>query len=79
MLSRRADLHDFGRDILPRRLKTDRVVAYNFSDNEVLGAGFQRGTGLHWRTWALFRPMWQANMDLLGDTPPQIWESGMAD
>jgi len=28
--------HDFGRDILPRLLRTDRVLAYNFQDNEGL-------------------------------------------
>ncbi|HNA46074.1 MAG TPA: glucose-1-phosphate adenylyltransferase [Nitrospira sp.] len=61
--------HDFGRDILPRRLKTDRVMAYNFLDNEVPGVGYHEEPA-YWRDVGTIQAYWQANMDLLGDTPP---------
>lgn len=61
--------HDFGRDILPRLLKTDRVMAYNFLDNEVPGIAYYEEPG-YWRDVGTIQAYWQANMDLLGDTPP---------
>lgn len=60
--------HDFGRDILPRRLKTDRVMAYNFLDNEVPGVAYYEEPG-YWRDVGTIEAYWQANMDLLGETP----------
>lgn len=61
--------HDFGRDILPRLLRTDRVMAYNFLDNEVPGIAYYEEPG-YWRDVGTIQAYWQANMDLLGDTPP---------
>jgi len=61
--------HDFGRDILPRRIKTDRVIAYNFLDNEVPGVAYYEEPA-YWRDVGTIEAYWQANMDLLGDTPP---------
>ena len=60
--------HDFGRDILPRRLKTDQVMAYNFHDNEIPGVAAYEEPG-YWRDVGTIQAYWQANMDLLGDTP----------
>jgi glucose-1-phosphate adenylyltransferase len=60
--------HDFGRDILPRRLKTDRVMAYNFLDNDVPGVAYYEEPG-YWRDVGTIQAYWEANMDLLGDTP----------
>ncbi len=61
--------HDFGRDILPHRIKPDRVMAYNFLDNEVPGVGY-REEAAYWRDVGTVQAYWQANMDLLGDAPP---------
>lgn len=60
--------HDFGRDILPRLIKTDRVMAYNFLENEVPGVAYHEEAG-YWRDVGTLQAYWQANMDLLGDTP----------
>ena len=60
--------HDFGRDILPRLLHTDRVMAYNFQDNEVPGRPSHEEQA-YWRDVGTVLAYWQANMDLLGDTP----------
>ena len=60
--------HDFGRDILPRLLRTERVMAYNFQDNEVPGIAYYEEPG-YWRDVGTVQAYWQANMDLLGDTP----------
>jgi glucose-1-phosphate adenylyltransferase len=61
--------HDFGRNILPRLLRTDRVMAYNFQDNDVPGIAYYEEPG-YWRDVGTIQAYWQANMDLLGDTPP---------
>lgn len=61
--------HDFGRGILPRLLRTDRVMAYNFLDNDVPGIAYYEEPG-YWRDVGTIQAYWQANMDLLGDTPP---------
>ncbi len=61
--------HDFGRDILPRLLRMNRVMAYNFQDNEVPGTAYHEEPG-YWRDVGTLQAYWQANMDLLGDTPP---------
>ncbi len=60
--------HDFGRDILPRLIKTNRVMAYNFLENEVPGVAYHEEAG-YWRDVGTIQAYWQANMDLLGDTP----------
>jgi glucose-1-phosphate adenylyltransferase len=64
-----AGSHDFGRDILPRLLATHQVMAYNFQDNEVPGVADYEEQG-YWRDVGSIQAYWQANMDLLGDTPP---------
>ena len=66
--ARNGGSHDFGRDILPRRLKTDRVMAYNFLDNDVPGVAYYEEPG-YWRDVGTIEAYWQANMDLLGDNP----------
>lgn len=60
--------HDFGRDILPRLLQSDRVMAYNFQENKVPGITYYEEPG-YWRDVGSIQAYWQANMDLLGDTP----------
>ncbi|MCC2642540.1 MAG: ADP-glucose pyrophosphorylase [Nitrospira sp.] len=60
--------HDFGRDILPRLLQSDRVMAYNFHDNEIPGIASYEEPG-YWRDVGTVKAYWQANMDLLGETP----------
>jgi glucose-1-phosphate adenylyltransferase len=60
--------HDFGRDILPRLLQSDRVMAYNFQDNEIPAVAYYEEQG-YWRDVGTIKAYWQANMDLLGDTP----------
>lgn len=60
--------HDFGRDILPRLLHTSRLVAYNFRENEIPGLRYYEEVG-YWRDVGTIQAYWQANMDLLGDTP----------
>ncbi len=63
-----AGSHDFGRDILPRLIKTNRVMAYNFLENEVPGVAYHEEAG-YWRDVGTIQAYWQANMDLLGETP----------
>jgi len=66
--ARRDGSHDFGRDILPRLLKTDRVMAYNFHDNEIPGVEYYEEPA-YWRDVGTLQAYWQANMDLLGTAP----------
>jgi glucose-1-phosphate adenylyltransferase len=66
--AKRGGSHDFGRDILPRLLQTDRVMAYNFQNNDVPGTAYHEEQG-YWRDVGTVQAYWQANMDLLGDTP----------
>jgi len=61
--------HDFGRAILPRLLQTHRVMAYNFQDNNIPGIAYHEEPS-YWRDVGTVQAYWQANMDLLGDTPP---------
>ena len=63
-----ASSHDFGRDILPRLLGTHRVMAYNFQENEVPGVAHYEEPA-YWRDVGSIQAYWQANMDLLSDTP----------
>jgi len=60
--------HDFGRDILPRLLQSERVMAYNFQDNEIPAVAYYEEQG-YWRDVGTIKAYWQANMDLLGETP----------
>ena len=60
--------HDFGRDILPNLVKSHKVVAYNFLDNEVPGLKTCEEHG-YWRDVGTLEAYWKAHLDLLGDNP----------
>lgn len=64
----REGTHDFGRDILPRLLREERVMAYNFRDQDIPGLNYYEEPA-YWRDVGTISAYWQANMDLLGDTP----------
>ncbi|KAA0224372.1 hypothetical protein EDM76_13165, partial [bacterium] len=61
--------HDFGKDILPRLLHRERVMAYNFQDNEIPGLAYYEEPG-YWRDVGTVESYWAANMDFLSPTPP---------
>ncbi len=63
-----AGTHDFGRDIIPSLLKSHRVLAYDFMDNAVPGIHPYEEWG-YWRDVGTMEAYWQANMDVLGETP----------
>lgn len=54
--------HDFGRDILPRAVREDRVSAFAFVD--------EKGEPGYWRDVGTLDAYWQAHMELLSATPP---------
>ena len=60
--------HDFGKDILPLLTKTHRVLAYDFLKNVVPGIHPYEEWG-YWRDVGTIDAYWQANMDVLGETP----------
>lgn len=60
--------HDFGRDILPRMIKTDRAMAYNFLDNQVPGVTPYEEQG-YWRDIGTLEAYWEAHLDILGEHP----------
>jgi glucose-1-phosphate adenylyltransferase len=60
--------HDFGRDILPSLIKSHHVLAYDFLDNVVPGVHPYEEWG-YWRDVGTLDAYWQANMDVLGETP----------
>lgn len=60
--------HDFGKDILPRLIRQECVMAYNFQENDIPGLAYYEEPG-YWRDVGTIPAYWQANMDLLGDTP----------
>ena len=60
--------HDFGRDIIPSLLRTRRVLAYNFLENEIPGIKPYEERG-YWRDVGTLDAYWQAHMDLLGEAP----------
>ena len=51
----RSSAHDFGKDVIPRMVGTDRVFAYQFND--------------YWRDVGTIASYWEANMGLLNDPP----------
>lgn len=63
-----AGTHDFGRDIIPSLIKSHRVLAYDFLDNAVPGIHPYEEWG-YWRDVGTMEAYWQANMDVLGETP----------
>jgi glucose-1-phosphate adenylyltransferase len=58
-----ASTHDFGRDLVPAAVDTVGVAAHAFRDPATGCAGY-------WRDVGTIDSYWQANMDLLADTPP---------
>jgi glucose-1-phosphate adenylyltransferase len=64
----RAGSHDFGRDILPQLIRTHRVVAYNFLDNQIPGLKPYEERG-YWRDVGTLDAYWQAHMDIVSDSP----------
>jgi glucose-1-phosphate adenylyltransferase len=51
----RGSAHDFGKDVIPRMVGTDRVFAYRFTD--------------YWQDVGTIASYWDANMGLLSDPP----------
>jgi len=54
--------HDFGKDIIPRVIKTHKVGAYRFRDPD--------GRQGYWRDVGTVDAFWEANHELVGVTPP---------
>jgi glucose-1-phosphate adenylyltransferase len=55
--------HDFGKDIIPRVLERYRVVAHPFRDP-------RSGEQAYWRDVGTLDAFWEANLELIGVTPP---------
>jgi glucose-1-phosphate adenylyltransferase len=54
--------HDFGRNIIPAMMKSSRVCAYNFIDEN-------RKEAKYWRDVGTIDAYWEANMDLVSVDP----------
>jgi len=54
--------HDFGKNIIPQMMKTNRVCAYNFKDENKKEAKY-------WRDVGTIEAYWEANMDLVSVDP----------
>ncbi len=54
--------HDFGKDLLPKLIKTGHVFAYNFKDENKKEAKY-------WRDVGTIDAYWEANMDLVSVDP----------
>ena len=59
---------DFGKDLLPRLIQTQRVFAYDFSENRVPGVRDYEEPG-YWRDVGTIDAYFQAHQDLLGAEP----------
>jgi glucose-1-phosphate adenylyltransferase len=59
--------HDFGRDILPRIVKTEEVYAYDFQTNKIPGEPPDQVT--YWRDVGTIEAYYEANMDLRAVSP----------
>ncbi len=55
--------HDFGKDIIPGILADHRVMAYTFRDP-------RSGDAAYWRDVGTVDAFWEANLELIGVTPP---------
>jgi glucose-1-phosphate adenylyltransferase len=55
--------HDFGKDIIPGVLDRYRVMAYTFRDP-------RSGEQAYWRDVGTVDAFWEANLELIGVTPP---------
>lgn len=60
--------HDFGHNIIPRLVSTDRVFAYDFSTNVIRGE--PKNSRGYWRDVGTLDSYFEANMDLISVTPP---------
>lgn len=57
-----ASEHDFGKNIIPHVIRTSRVIAYPFRDEET-------GKQAYWRDVGTVDAFWKANLELIGITP----------
>lgn len=55
--------HDFGKDIIPDVIRRYRVMAYPFRDPK-------SGAQAYWRDVGTVDAFWEANLELIGVTPP---------
>lgn len=60
--AKRNSAHDFGKNIIPSMVGSGRVFAYNFKHGN-------RNDNVYWRDIGLLDAYWEANMDLVSDTP----------
>jgi glucose-1-phosphate adenylyltransferase len=60
--------HDFGRDILPCAIGSHRILAYDFFQNRIPGLKPHEEPA-YWRDVGTLEAYWQANMDILGESP----------
>jgi glucose-1-phosphate adenylyltransferase len=65
--AKRSSSHDFGKDVIPAMIDSDRVFAYPFEDENRSGPAYWRDIG---RLDAYF----DANMDLVSPTPHFVLE-----
>jgi glucose-1-phosphate adenylyltransferase len=71
---RRGDT-DFGRDILPRLCQTERLYAYDFSENEVPGVQEYEERG-YWRDVGTLAALAAAQQDAMGQRPRfNVWNA----
>jgi glucose-1-phosphate adenylyltransferase len=59
--------HDFGGDVLPRLVESDRVFVYDFSTNDV--PGMAETERAYWRDVGSIDAYWQASQDLVSVSP----------
>lgn len=59
----RESTHDFGKDIIPGVIGRYRIVAHSFRDP-------RSGEQAYWRDVGTLDAFWQANLELIGVTPP---------
>jgi glucose-1-phosphate adenylyltransferase len=59
----RTSSHDFGKDIIPSVIDKYRVLAYPFRD-------VRSGAQAYWRDVGTVDAFWEANLELIGVTPP---------
>lgn len=57
--------HDFGRDIIPKLFKEEKVMVYNMRDNKIIG----ENEDVYWRDVGTIDAYWSAHMDLHGEKP----------
>lgn len=60
--------HDFGTDILPRRVGKDRIFAYDFANNRIPGDPTRGGN--YWRDVGTIEAYFQANMEIRSEDSP---------